>query len=321
MKIPFNPSVYEHAAYLIDRSPWEVSRDMELLYQAHKTAFLEYRHSPVIVGIDIYNLEAEAYGARVIEPQERGIPAITQPLVESVEDGLEHLIPFDPRRDGRIAMFIETASRLAEDLPEADVRIPVSGPFSIAVNVRGFNGLLEDIGWYPHKTARFLMQLAENQRSFCMAIRNANLDIAFFESAAAPPLLSPKQFHELELPALRHVLAIAESIFEHPVPCIIGGDTATILEDIIATGTGYVICPAETNQAEFIENSQSHPHVRVRINLDPLVITRGSQEEIAQEIERILALAKTRPNCLLGTGCLPYETPPENVHFIANYVS
>jgi hypothetical protein len=32
--VPFSPSVYEHCALLIGRTPWDVSRDGELLYQA-----------------------------------------------------------------------------------------------------------------------------------------------------------------------------------------------------------------------------------------------------------------------------------------------
>ena len=65
MRIPFTPAVYEHAARFVGRTPAEVSRNAGLLFQAHRRAYLEYRHQPIAVGIDIYNLEAEAYGAKV----------------------------------------------------------------------------------------------------------------------------------------------------------------------------------------------------------------------------------------------------------------
>jgi hypothetical protein len=38
MRMDISPSVYEHAAALIGRTPWEVSRDPELLYAAHAEA-------------------------------------------------------------------------------------------------------------------------------------------------------------------------------------------------------------------------------------------------------------------------------------------
>ena len=320
MKIPFAPSVYEHAARLIGRTPWEVSRDGGLLFEAHRAAYAAYRHAPVVVGIDIYNLEAEAYGATVVEPSGSGIPAVAEPLVGSAAEGRE-LPPFDPHADGRIPMVLDAAARLAAELPEADVRVPVSGPFSIAVSLRGIGGLLEDVLVEPEATAAWLLALSENQGAFCHAVADAGLDVAFFESAAAPPLLSPALFHAIELPALRRAMALAAQIVGHPVPCVIGGDTEPILDDILATGTGYVICPAETDQAAFLARSASHPHVKVRINLDPHTVARGSPEQLAAEIDRILALAATRPNCLLGTGALPYETPPENVLFIRDYVA
>ena len=81
MRIPFTPAVYEHAARFVERSPSEVSRDAELLYQAHRGAYLEYHHQPIAVGIDIYNLEAEAYGAKVEQMDGDAIPAVHQPLL------------------------------------------------------------------------------------------------------------------------------------------------------------------------------------------------------------------------------------------------
>ncbi|MBN2295787.1 MAG: hypothetical protein JXM70_25375, partial [Pirellulales bacterium] len=57
-----SPSVYEHAAQLIGATPWQASRDAELMFCAHAEAYRRYRHTPIMPGIDIYNLEAEAYG-------------------------------------------------------------------------------------------------------------------------------------------------------------------------------------------------------------------------------------------------------------------
>ena len=126
---------------------------------------------------------------------------------------------------------------------------------------------------------------------------------------------------EIELPALRRVIAIAARVMGQPVPCVMGGDTTPILDDLLSTGTGYVICPAETDQPAFVEKSTTYPEVSVRINLDPNTIVHGSRESILQEVDRILALAAVRPNCLLGTGALPFETPPENVKIIKDYVA
>ena len=53
MKIAFTPAVYEHAARFVGRTPWEVSRDADLMFEGHRRAYLEYRHQVIAVGIDI----------------------------------------------------------------------------------------------------------------------------------------------------------------------------------------------------------------------------------------------------------------------------
>ncbi|MFA6543198.1 MAG: uroporphyrinogen decarboxylase family protein [Limisphaerales bacterium] len=321
MKIAFTPAVYEHAARFVGRTPWEVSRDPELMFEGHRRAYLEYRHQVVAVGIDIYNLEAEAYGAKIEACEGDAIPAIHQPLFSSLEEGLD-LKPFDPQRDGRIAMVIAVGQRLKREFPEADVRIPVAGPFSIAFNLRGISNLCEDAMLRPEDTARVLMRLAENQAGLCRAVAAAGLEVAFFESAAAPPILSPRLFRDVELPALKRILHIAAECLGHPVPCIMGGDTYPVLGDILSTGTSYLVCNVETNQAAFVESVwRTHPQVKIRVNLDPGVVACHEPERIYRGIDRVLQIVGDRTNCVMGTGALPLETPLENIRLIRNYVA
>lgn len=316
----FSPSVYEHAASLIQKSPWETSRDSELLFQAHRTAFELYHHSPVIVGIDIYNLEPEAYGAIVQQPTLNGIPAITHPICSSARDIIE-LPLFEPSRAGRIPMVLDVGSRLASSLPEADVRIPVSGPFSIASNLVQFEVLLLEILTIPNVVLEALHHLVAGQVNFCKAIVEKGLDIAFFESAATPPIISPQIFRDICLPPLKSILQQAELIVGHPVPCIIGGNTAPILDAIIETRTGYVICPSETDQELFMTQMEQYPEVMVRVNMNPSILSEGDLNAVLVEADRVIALAKRRKKSCIGTGVLPYETEPEIVLKVKEYIA
>jgi uroporphyrinogen-III decarboxylase len=298
-----------------------VSRDPDLMFEGHRRAFLEYRHQVIAVGIDIYNLEAEAYGARVEACDGNAIPAIHEPLWDSLEDGLD-IAPFSPARDGRVATVINVGQRLKRQFPDADVRIPVAGPFSIAFNLRGISSLCQDAIERPEATGRMLMRLAENQAVLCRAIAQAGLDVAFFESAAAPPILSPRQFREVELPALKRALAVAAECTGHPVPCIMGGNTFPILDDILSTGTDYLACNVETDQAAFVERvSRTHPHIKLRVNLDPCVVACREPERICRGIDQVLSIVGGRPNCVMGTGAMPFETPFENVRLIREYIA
>jgi uroporphyrinogen-III decarboxylase len=318
--LDFAPSVYEHAARVIGRRPWDVSRDPELMFEGHAEAYRLYGHRPIVVGVDIYNLEAEACGATVRDPGGNGLPAVADHPCADLETLAAVRLP-NPRRDGRLPMVLDVGRRLAAEFPAADVRIPVSGPFSIAASLLGLDRLLIGVALEPRKACAALRHLVDGQVAFCAEVRRRGLDIAFFESAAAPPLLSPAMFHSVELPPLKDMIERAAQVVGHAVPCIIGGDTTPILDDILSTGTGYVICPAETDQGEFTQRVWGRTDVTVRINTSPEVVASGTVQEIKAEVDRILALIVGRPNVCLGTGALPYETPPENVLWIRQYVA
>jgi len=317
--VEFSPSIYEHAARVVNKSPWEVSRSAELLAAGNIKAFELYCHRPVVVGIDIYNLEAEAYGATVEKPLGNGIPAISKHPYPSAKEILE-LEPFNPKTDGRIQMVIEAAKHVAEQCPEADVRIPLGGPFSVATNLIGFESLLSEIATDRELVREVLCHLVAGQVGFCKEIVDNGLDIAFFESAAVPPLMSPRDFGEIELPALKKIIEGAAAVVGHPVPCVMGGNTTPILHYILDTGTGYVCCPSETNQQDFMGKMKAHPEVMVRINMDPWIITTGDMDAIHKEVDRVLELAQNRDKVCIGTGCLPFEADPEVVLKTREYI-
>ena len=255
----FEPAIYEHAAKLIGKTPWEVSRDKDLIVKGHKAAFELYGHTPVVVGIDIYNLEAEAFGSVIAEPDGDGIPAPHEPLCDEVEDILK-LTDFDPATSGRLAMVIEAAVELKALLPDAVVKVPVSGPFSLASNLCGLENLLCDCMTDPEVVVEALEKLTQNQLRFVEAIRAAGIEPTFFESAATPPLVPPHMFEETVLPFLKRVIGDSA--------CIIGGNTEPILEPMISTGTQYVICPGETDQAAFMKKMEAHPEGSGNLNLN-----------------------------------------------------
>ena len=310
--------IYEHAAALIGRTPWEISRDAELLFRAHAAAHRLYRHTPIIPAIDHYNLAPEAYGAVVTRVEGNGVPVITEPLLATTTD-LLRLRPFNASQDGRIPMILEVASRLAREFPEAEVAVPVDGPFSIASALVGFDRLLCDVAEEPDLVQSALMHLAEGQLGLTEEARARDLEVAFAESAAGPPLLSPAQFRGVELPVLKTLLARMGRIMGHPIGCLMGGDTLRTLDELLETGSPYLVCPHETNQAAFVKKLWDRPDVCVRVNLHSSIVARGSWDVLRAEADRVLAFARGRPNTVLGAGVLPYETPPENIFRLRDY--
>src|SRR5690554_3774915 len=78
----FCPAIYEHKARLIGRSVSEVARDSNLLAEAVLAEYETYRPDMLTVGMDIYNIEAEAIGSRVVySDQKEAVPAIRHRLL------------------------------------------------------------------------------------------------------------------------------------------------------------------------------------------------------------------------------------------------
>ena len=117
-------------------------------------------------------------------------------------------------------------------------------------------------------------------------------------------------------------MTVAAQCIGHPVPCIMGGNTYPILTDILSTGTNYLCVNVETNQAAFVEAvSRTHPHVKIRVNLDPGVVCCHDPQRIYRGIDRVLEIVGGRTNCVMGTGAMPLETPPENIRLIREYLA
>lgn len=315
----FAPAVYEHAARLIDRTPWEVSRDPDLLFQAHAEAFRTYRHRPIVVGIDVYNVEAEAYGAVLAQPDGDAIPAIAEHPCRSADDMMQ-LPVLDPARDGRIPMLVRTAARLAAEFPEADVRVPVSGAFSIAANLMGFDNLLCETFSDPESVEQAMAHLARGQIAFCKYVKDSGVGAVVFETASTPPLISPALFRQAVLPALASLVREAGRLWGRPAPLISGGDTYPILDCMLETGAGFLICPSETDQRAFMDALREHPNVAVRVSMKPFLFASGDLEGICREVDRIVALIGDRANATVGAGVIPYETDPQIVLQAIEYV-
>ena len=302
------PAVLEHAAALIGRSPWEVSRHARLLHEAHQRAFELYNHSPIVSGIDVYHAEVEAWGVTVRSESANATPVLGDPLFESPA-GIPTLRMLDPERDGRLPLFCEAASALAQRFPSATVQVPLAGPVSLAVGLLGFETVLMEIAEDTEEMRAAITFLARHQAALCTRLIALGFQPVIYDSGCAPPLLSPDAFEEIVAPALETILRAGRAA-AIPLTCIIGGNVALIAHSLLATGPGQVICPAETDQVEFMRVAASHPSIAVRVNMPSNVIASGNRGVIERAIEKHLPLALGHPRGLLGTGVVPFDCDP-----------
>ncbi len=307
-------AIYEHAAALIGRSPQDVSRDGDLLVEAHSTAQRTYGHQWIVAGIDVYNLEAEALGAVVGDASDTGVPAIEEHPCASCAD-LDKLAPLRIDGPGRLAMTLRAAQRLRDLLPGgATIGVPLAGPFSVAAGLMRLDVLLMELACEPQATAEALLRLVDVLKPWLRAVADSGFEPVVFESGVAPPMVSPALFEQVAAPALAKLL----NLLGGKAALIIGGDTARIAQPLLDLPTASLIVPRETNQQQLLESATNRPQ-RLRVNIDGRVFSGRNVNALHDEVQLAARLVAQHRNTVLGSGVVGYDAKPDMVRQALRY--
>ena len=311
---PFVPAVYEHKAALIGRTPSRVCRDGGLLHEALLRELDVYGPDMLVVGVDVYNVEAEALGCRVgYFDDSNDVPAVTGPRLGAPGD-LDKLGIPDPEEDGRMPLFLAAARRLQREIGDAMIiRGALTGPFSLAGALMGTEKLLLATADDPSFVRRLLDFCGRVTAAYGRVFLAGGAGVILFDSKASPGAASPRVFHDFILPVYRDLVmpALAEAGAGYR-PLIIGGDTTSILEDLLRTGATQLLCDAGSDLETFKRRCREE-RLAFRASVDARLVHRGSPVEIRAEALRILGATRGQPGLLFGCGVVAYDTPRANV--------
>ena len=134
-RLEWEPAIYEHKAALIGASPADISSSADLLSAALVEESCRYGADYLTVGVDVYNLEAEACGAEVTSAGPKACPDIRSPVFSLDELPRELALPEVPG-SGRFGVMLEAGRRTVESVaPQVCVRVAASGPVTIATKL------------------------------------------------------------------------------------------------------------------------------------------------------------------------------------------
>ncbi len=313
-RIPFVPAIYEHKARLVGRTPSEICRNAELLRAALERELEVYDPDMLVVGVDVYNVEAEALGCQVrYFDDSTAVPAIVEPLLEGPASLAKLRLP-DPESDGRMPLYLEVAGELVrEHGDEMIIRGAVTGPYSLASELVGPERLAMAAVEDPGFTRKLLEFAGRVTVRYGAAFLRRGVEAILFDSRAAPPLVSPRLFRELVLPVYRdQVMPQLKAAGARHLPLIIGGDTTRILDDLLATGATQLLCDAPADLGVF-KRACVAARVPFRASVDARLIHRGPVEAIRSEAQRIAGQCRDFAGFLLGCGIVAYDCPPAHV--------
>ena len=189
----------------------EYYTDIIRMYYCQAVAMAKWGNEVPLMYGDAYNVEIEAMGGEVIYP-EHSLPAVKNPILEKPADLLRLKVP-DPYKDGRMPSILEL-NRLHQRKFGSMVFAPTSctGPFSLAVGMRGYKNLLKDMKKDPLFVHELLDFCCAVVLSYGRALHTVNKASPTLQEAwSCLPNVSPPIFHEYCLPyiarcleALRH---------------------------------------------------------------------------------------------------------------------
>ena len=311
-RVPFLPAIYEHKAWFVGETPSRVCRDVGLFSTAVFAEYERVQPDALTVGIDVYNVEAEAVGCRVTYygGDDTSIPAIApEDAVFQGSEDVASLRMADPRRDGRMPLNLEVARNVMKVLGrEVPIRGAVSGPFSMAAHLVGPEHLFMLTVTHPHLVKDLIAFSAEVIKRYGRAFIDLGCSVVIFDSQASPELLSPQMYRDIVLAPTQGVVRYFQQCGVPHVPLIIGGNTTKILDSYLETEANNILCDVKADAGQFLEKC-SKARRAFRRNLDSADFLQTTPEELHKHTLKSLEESQGYAGFILGTGVVPYGTP------------
>jgi uroporphyrinogen decarboxylase len=288
--------------------------DPNAIARSFTDAIERYEYDGVIIDIDTVTL-AGAAGVPIDFPADA--PArVTGGRIRTLEE-VRDLPPIDVLSYQGVQVWLEAVRLLKRNFGD---EVYIRGncdqcPFSLASLIRTLDGWMMDLV-DPEKES-----LVHALLDFCTGITSQFIQqmssagahmISNGDSIAGPELISPSMFRQFALPYERQVVETSHKL-GFPYILHICGNTASILDDMIATGADGLEIDYRTD-ARLAHQKMKESTVFIG-NLDPSgVLARGSEELVEQETLNLLSVFADTPRFILNAGCaIPPITPSKNI--------
>ncbi len=322
-QVAVGAQINDHAAFLAGVSFERFFTDPEIFTQIQILVTEYYNLDSLSNFWDVYNVEAEALGQKVIYyPDE--LPDIdrTQPLIAQPSD-LDKLHPPDPHKSGRLP-WIQKVNKIFLEMTGKLDRVYFTAPFSLAANIRGYQNLMEDMFLRPafaHRLFKFLCDevLLPHIEAMREEVGMPDLLMDGRDAWASPPLITLDMMDEYVIPYTERLRNRAggnlitrgnwgdaksrdiERFFSQKIKCS-PGSLSVLDPDLYDVG------------AERVSSYAKEHNLFVAAGVDATLLQTGPVDAIVNRIKLYIEkIAKDIP-CMIHLNQIPGDTPSEHVH-------
>ena len=272
---------------------------------------------------DVYNIEAEALGQKVIFYRD-GIPDVdrNRPLI-ATRDDFDRLKPPNPSASGRMPWVMQIIQHFKDFAGKVD-RIYFSAPFSVAANIRGYENLIHDIFERPdfvHRLFQFLCDEVIVPFVEEMKKQSGNPDVLIDgrDAWASPPMITLDMMDEFVVAytgRLRERLGNklvtrgnwgdaksgqVDRFLAQKFRCS-PGSVSVLDPDLFDIGPGRVRRFARENNAF------------VTAGVDATLLRNGPVDAIVDRIKLYIDQLARNGQCMIHLNQIPADTPSRHIH-------
>ena len=327
-RVPVTPYMGNYGASLAGVPVDEYCMDASRMAGAQIAAQRLVGHDILVAQSDGYYM-AEALGMRTVRRHGTTPAAASRPLADLA--GVDALRLPDPRRDGRMPVYLEAISILRSEVGERlAVRACGTGPFSLAGHLMGPDVLVTTIALQSvepdppaaQRVRRLMDICTETAIAFAIAALECGADVVMNgDSLASPDMISPAMYEQWVWPYERHFF---DAVRPHAdargalTLVHICGNTVPILPLMARTGAHILEIDSKVPVTTARNETCCRPLMG---NLDPTsVLLQGTPADVLTASRRAIteglvpAATGERGGFLLGSGCeVAPATPLENV--------
>jgi uroporphyrinogen decarboxylase len=311
-RVPTTVIIGPYCSRLTRYTVREILTDAKKSAEAHLAFYHRFEPDSLVIYNDIY-LEAEALGCELEFFDDR----TSYPKSVLLEDKshLARLKVPDPKKDGRIPYFLELCERVSSQVRKtATVGLGHSGPWNIAIHLRGIESLLMDTVDDPqfvHDLMKFTTEVVQTMGD---ALIEAGFAPSLGEAAASCSLISPTIFKEFIKPYHSKLCSYFKSKKAFVVLHICGM-IDPLMEDILDSGISFLSLDAPSSLKRLMDLSAGR--LTAMGNVPTTLFADGTHEEMEQAIRDCIETAAEGSRYILASGCeIPLDSTEDRIaHF------
>jgi uroporphyrinogen-III decarboxylase len=321
--IVIGAQINDHSAFLSGVSPERFFTDADTFTQAQLLVTEYYKLDTLSNFWDVYNVEAEALGQKVVF-YPVGLPDVdrSQPLMSQPSD-LDRLHPPNPYKSGRMP-WIQMLNKNFLEMTGKLERVYFTAPFSLAVNIRGYQNLMEDMFLRPafaHRLFKFLCDdvLVPHIEAMREAVDMPELLMDGRDAWASPPLITLDMMDEY---VVTYTERLRDKVGDNLLTRGNWGDAKSrdperffLQKTKCSPGSLSVLDPDLYEVGpERVKAYANEHNLFVTAGVDAALLQKGPVEAIVERIKFYIDKIARDGRCMIHLNHIPAETPSEHVH-------